>query len=388
MKEKLKKMTNEQLKARQEELKGIGENPENRSADELEQLAEERTAIDEELAERRAAAAREQLRRDTVAGMVGANVLARQPAAEQRELGADSPEYRNAWLKKMAVRDGVALFGELSETENRAYTHTTANTGAVVPTAIMNRIVELVESEYPMYNDAAKSAMVSGFQIPRHTAIAAGDAAATNEGAANSDEQDTFDYLPLSGVEIKKHIVISRKMKWQSISAFEDWVVSHIAERIGVAKETRILSQLADATYGIAAANIGTGVEATDANIRAYLAKVRGTGAKVLYANAYTIWNILAGINDGAGNKAFIPSPQADPVTKGVVYGYTVKEDNNLSNKVIYAGAPSKILANNFEDLFINRAMDPKTFEDIIAGYSLFDAGLENPLSFVKVTFQ
>jgi HK97 family phage major capsid protein len=239
-----------------------------------------------------------------------------------------------------------------------------------------------------MYNDAAKSAMVSGFQIPRHTAIAAGDAAAVNEGAANSDEQDTFDYLPLSGVEIKKHIVISRKMKWQSISAFEDWVVSHIAERIGVAKETRILAQLADATYGIAAANIGTGVEATDANIRAWLAKVRGTGAKVLYANAYTIWNILAGINDGAGNKAFIPSPQADPVTKGVVYGYTVKEDNNLSNKVIYAGAPGKILANDFESLFINRAMDPKTFEDIIAGYSLFDAGLENPLSFVKVTFQ
>lgn len=388
MKEKLKKMTVAELQARQKELKDIGENPETRSADELEQLAEERTAIDEELAERRAAAAREQLRRDTVAGTVGLNVLASMPAAEQRELGADSAEYRSAWLKKMAVRDGVALFGELTEAESRAYTHTTANTGAVVPTAVMNRIIELVESEYPMYNDAAKSAMVSGFQIPRHTAIAAGDAAATNEGVANSDEQDTFDYLPLSGVEIKKHIVISRKMKWQSISAFEDWVVSHIAERIGVAKETRILSQLADATYGIAAANIGTGVEATDANIRAWLAKVRGTGAKVLYANAYTIWNILAGINDGAGNKAFIPSPQADPVTKGVVYGYTVKEDNNLSNKVIYAGAPGKILANDFEALFINRAMDPKTFEDIIAGYSLFDAGLENPLSFVKVTFQ
>jgi HK97 family phage major capsid protein len=388
MKEKLKKMTVAELQARQKELKAIGDNPENRSAEELEQLAEERTAIDEELAERRAAAARDQLRRDIIAGTAGLNVLATQPAAEQRDLGADSPEYRSAWLKKMAVRDGVALFGELTEAESRAYTHTTANTGAVVPTAVMNRIIELVESEYPMYNDAAKSAMVSGFQIPRHTAIAAGDAAAVNEGAANSDEQDTFDYLPLSGVEIKKHIVISRKMKWQSISAFEDWIVGHIAERIGVAKETRILSQLADATYGIAAANIGTGVEATDANIRAWLAKVRGTGAKVLYANAYTIWNIIAGINDGAGNKAFIPSPQADPVTKGVVYGYTVKEDNNLADKVIYAGAPSKILANNFEDLFINRAMDPKTFEDIVAGYSLFDAGLENPLGFVKVTFQ
>jgi HK97 family phage major capsid protein len=390
MKEKLKKMTNAELITRRDELKAIGENPESRSVEELEQLAEERNLIEEELTERRAAAARDQLRRDGIAaGSIGTNVLARQPEpAQQRNYGPDSAEYRTAWLKKMAVRDGVALFGELNEEETRAYTHTTANTGAVVPTAVMNRIVELVESEYPMYNDASKSAMVQGFQIPRHTAIAAGDAAATNEGAANSDEQDTFDYLPLAGVEIKKHIVISRKMKWQSISAFEDWIVTHIAERIGVAKEARILSQLGDATYGIAAANVATGVEATDANIRAKLGLVRGTGAKVLYANAYTIWNILAGINDGAGNKAFIPSPQADPVTKGVVYGYTVKEDNNLANKVIYAGAPSKILANNFEDLFINRAMDPKTFEDIVAGYSLFDAGLENPLAFVKVTFQ
>lgn len=390
MKEKLKKMTNAELITRRDELKAIGENPESRSVEELEQLAEERNLIEEELTERRAAAARDQLRRDGIAaGSIGTNVLARQPEPEQqRNYGPDSAEYRNAWLKKMAVRDGVALFGELNEEETRAYTHTTANTGAVVPTAVMNRIVELVESQYPMYNDASKDSMVQGFGIPRHTAIAAGDAAATNEGAANSDEQDSFDLLPLAGVEIKKHIVISRKMKWQSIQAFEDWMVRHIAERIGVAKETRILSQLGDATYGIAAANIGTGVEATDANIRTYLGKVRGTGAKVLYANAYTIWNILAGINDGAGNKAFIPSPQADPVTKGVVYGYTVKEDNNLANKVIYAGAPSLILANNFEELFINRAMDPKTFEDIVAGYSLFDAGLENPLGFVKVTFQ
>ena len=389
MKEKLKKMTNAELKSRLEELRSIGENPETRSAEELEQLAEERKAIDEIMTERRAEAAREQLRRDNVAGgVIGSNLLDKKPAEEKRNYGPDSPEYRSAWLKTMAVRDGVHLLGELTAEERTTYTHTTANTGAVVPTATMNRIIELVESNYPIYNDASKSAMTQGFQIPRHTEIAAGDAAAVSEGAANNDEQDSFDYLPLAGVEIKKHVVISRKMKWQSIDAFEDWIVGHIAERIGVAKETRILAQLVDATYGIDSNNIATGVEATDANIRAKLGLVRGTGAKVLYANAYTIWNILAGINDGAGNKAFIPSPQADPVTKGVVYGYTVKEDNNLANKVILAGAPSKILANNFEDLYINRGVEPRTLEEIITGYSLFDAGLENPLAFVKVTFQ
>lgn len=391
MKEKLKKMSVAELQARAAELQGIGKNPENRTAEELEALAEERTAIDEELNERRAQAASEQLTRDQVAaGTVPAALVARMTtaAAEQRTYDANSPEYRRAWLKNLAVRDGVSLFGEMTEEEKRAFTFTTANTGAVVPTEVMNRIIELVESTYPMYADAEKSNMTSGFQIPRHTAIVAGDAAATNEGVANADEQDTFDYLPLSGVEIKKHLVISRKMKWQSIDAFQDWVEKHIAERIGVAKEARILAQLNDATYGIAAANIATDVECTDANIRAKLALIKGMGAKVVYANAYTIWNLLAGINDGAGNKAFIPSPQADPVTQGVIYGCTVKLDDNLANKVAYIGIPKKILANNFEELFMNHAMDPKTFEDIVAGYSLFDAGLENPLSFVKVTFQ
>jgi len=165
-------------------------------------------------------------------------------------------------------------------------------------------------------------------------------------------------------------------------------VVTHLAERIGVAKEARILSQLNDATYGIAAGNIASGVEATDANIRAKLGLIKGKGQKVVYANNFTIWNILAGVNDGAGHKAFIPSPMADPVTQGVMYGCIVKLDDNLADKVIYAGIPSKILANNFEELFIQRSIHPKTFVETVAGYSLFDAGLENPNSFVKVTFQ
>ena len=390
MKEKLKKMTNDQLKQRVEELRGIADNPESRSAEELEQLAEERQMIDEILNERRAEAAREQLRRDNVASGQIVSVPVGSAPQEQRTAvpGVDSPEYRNAWLKNMASSLGINQFGEMTQEERTAFVHTTANTDDLVPTSIMNRIIELVDSEYPILNDATPSAMVQGFGIPRHKSIEQGDAASTSEGVANDDEEDDFDLLPLSGVEIKKHLDRSRKMKWQSISAFEDWIVTHIADRIGVAKEGIILSKLVDATYGIAAANIGTGVEASDANIRAWSAKIKGKGQRVVYANAYTIWNILAGINDGAGHKAFIPSPMADPITQGVMYGCIVKLDDNLADKVMLAGIPKKILANNFEELFIQRAIHPKTFVETIAGYSLFDAGLEDPRAFVKVTFQ
>ena len=141
MKEKLKKMTNDQLKQRVEELRDIADNPENRSAEELEQLAEERQLIDEVLTERRAEAAREQLRRDNVAGgVVGSNLMASKPVMENRKTyGPDSPEYRSAWLKNMAVREGVHLLGEMNAEEREAWTHTTANTTAVVPTVTMNR---------------------------------------------------------------------------------------------------------------------------------------------------------------------------------------------------------------------------------------------------------
>ena len=56
-------------------------------------------------------------------------------------------------------------------------------------------------------------------------------------------------------MEIKKHIVLTRKMEIQSLSAFEDWLVTHLAARIRVAKERHILSRLDNETYGIATEN-------------------------------------------------------------------------------------------------------------------------------------
>ena len=161
-------------------------------------------------------------------------------ATEVKNYGADSVEYRNAYLKNLAVdKEGRSIFGEMTKEERGAFTFTTANTGNVVPTLIMDRIVEFVSSMAPMYDDATKTAIAEGFRLARHTAITQGDAATTLEGIANDDETDTFDYIPLAGVEIKKHANVTRKMRFQSIGAFEDWLVSHIALRILAAKDKR-----------------------------------------------------------------------------------------------------------------------------------------------------
>jgi HK97 family phage major capsid protein len=306
---------------------------------------------------------------------------------EDKKYNVSSVEYKNAWLKNMAVVADQYKLGKLTEDEQNAYTMTTANSGALVPTEIQDRIIELVESMAPMYDDATKSSLEKGFGVPRHKAINAGDAAATNEGVANSDEEDEFDLLSLDGVELKKHINISSKMSFTSIDAFEDWVVKHLADRIAVAKETRIRAQLDDTTYGIAAANVLTNQTYEDATIRSIFAKIKGMGAKAIYANNATIWNGLFGIKDGQDNNLFIPDATGDPVVQGRIYGALVKQDENIADNVAYIGVPSKILANDFVKLLVAEDTSASSFVKTIGALSIFDAGLENPLSFVKVTF-
>lgn len=380
-------MTIEQIEARLAEIRKAIETA---NADEIEALSKEVDQLVEERDRIRAAeAAKKELRSKVATGAAG---TAPAPVVtEAAAKGADSEEYRRAWLKNMATfsEDGATyrLLGELSKEEREAFTFTTANTGSVVPTVVLNRIVELVQSMAPMYEDATKSGMTQGFSVPRHTAITQGDAAVTSEGVANDDEADTFNVLTLTGVEIKKHVKVTRKMQWQSIAAFEDWLVAHISKRIAVAKETRILAQLNDTTPGIASGN-KIARTYTDAAVREALALITEQGSKVWYANSKTIYNGLAGIKDNNGRPLFLESTVSDdPKVRGRIYGGIVKEDANIPDNVVYVGVPRSILANDFEALFIGRQTDMTTFVTTIGGYSLFDAGLENPTAFVKITF-
>ena len=380
-------MTIQEIEARLAEIRKLIESA---SAEEIESLSAE---VDGLVAEREALKAAEE-KRAAIRSMVASSSTSAAPVIPEarKEYSADSEEYRRAWLKSMAVfrsQDGteLKLLGDMTAEEREAFTFTTANTTSVVPTVVQNRIIELVRSMAPLYDDATKSGMTQGFSVPRHTAITQGDAATTSEGVANDDEIDTFSALTLTGVEIKKHVKITRKMQWQSITAFEDWLVQHISKRIAVAKDSYIITQLNDTTPGIASGNKISRTY-TDNAIREALGLLTESGQVVWYASAKTIYNGLAGIKDNNGRPLFLESTVTDdPKVKGRIYGGIVKEDANIPDNVVYVGVPRSILANDFEALFIGRSTDMTTFVTTIGGYSLFDAGLENPTAFVKITF-
>ena len=363
---------------------------------EFDQLEERRKAIKTE------AETRKQLADKIAKGEAGTEVrkfdnMEGKKMENEKRYNAKSPEYRTAWLKNIAVRnDGTKIFGEWNEEEKRAFMFTTENTGAVVPTDIKNKIIDLVDSEAPMLADAEMSNMIRGFGVPRLKSIAAGDAKGVAEGTANEDEEDVFDLLTLDGVEIKKHVVITRKMQFQSIDAFESWLVAHLGKRIRVAKERLILARLdgtapeggsKEDSAKIDAGNVLTAQKYTDEAIRGIFAKLHPAGERVVYANNNTIWAKLVGIVDGDNRKLFVPDSMGDPTVQGRIYGAQVKADPNLADNVIYVGVKGQILANNFDDLFVFSTIEPKTANTITTGYSLFDAGLQDPKGFVKATF-
>lgn len=376
-------MTIEELRSRAAEIRTAVTAPD---AD-LDALDTEATAISERIAQYDAETRRRQIA-EKVANGEGTVIrkFSDSTLTEERSFDIGSPEYRTAWLKKIAIDErGNKLFGELNEVESRAYTFLTTNSSAVVPKDTLNKIVELVRSEAPMLADATPSFFTRGFGVPRHKAIDAGDAKAVSEGEANDDEQDTFDLLPLDGVEIKKSITMSKKMQIQSLDAFEQWLVQHLADRIRVAKEKQILTRLDNTSTGIAETNKITG-KLSDDEVRKIFSLIKADGAKAFYANSSMIWNVLAGLTDSEGRKLFIPNSMSDPIVAGRIYGAAIKQDNNIADNTLYAGVAKSILSNDFDELEIVPQIENKTLKRIFTAYSLYDAGLEDPEAMVKYT--
>lgn len=376
-------MTMEQIESRVAEIQSKIDNA---TAEEISAFTEEMQKLNERKAQLKdIAEKRSQLKANVQAFGVQVKTPFTCATSSEERLDASSKEYRNAWVKRIARdADNRPIFGEMTDTEKRAFTFTTENTGDVVPTEIINRIVDLTDNDSPLYDDAMKSNFKNGFIIPRLTEITAGDAKVVNEGEANDDEQDEFDSLEITSVEIKKHIVLTRKMEFQSIDAFLDWLVNHLASRIRVAKENYILTQLGKTSTGIATTNTLQASALTDAEIRKAMSMLRGSGERVLYANQGFIWNTLAGLEDSSGNKLFIPSPRVDPVVEGSVYGTIVKRDSNIPDNTMYIGYPKKLDFNEFIPFDITPQIESKTLNRIFVGYSLCGAGLEDPLAFVK----
>ena len=188
---------------------------------------------------------------------------------------------------------------------------------------------------------------------------------------------------------------MTRRMEFQSIDSFADWLVGDLSKRIMVAKEKVIIARLDDekpsastaknSAVAIDANNVLTDKAYSEKTIREARGLIDENGKVVIYANNYTIWNGLAGIQDSIGRPMF--QDATSDAYAGVLYGAKVKEDCNLEDDVAYFGVVGSLKCNDFAPLEVFPAIEPKTANRIFTGTEIFDAGLENPKAWVKVNF-
>ena len=340
-------LNGEQLQARKDELLTEMQTPETRDAmsvEDLENRQVEIMAIDEEIENRRQAAAEEAEQAEKVAEMRGEPVI--KIKEEKNMYDIQSKEYRDLWLRN--------LQGNLDETEQRDYSASSSN---AVPTMVADKFFEKMKKLAPMLSEITLMQVAGNLKfVTEGTRNAASKHTENVDGSAAAD---TTVSVTLGGFEFMKLIKISRTAKLMSIDAFENWIVEMLAGDIARAIDDYIIN---DATNGIAALTWTSNVNQIVATNYSYgdvcslislLPAAYDAEAKFL-TNKKTLYTQIAQIVDSAGNPIFVP----DTVNGigGRLMGFPVIVDDYVETTVstVFLGKFTDVVGNLSEGIHVD----------------------------------
>lgn len=299
------------------------------------------------------------------------------PIVEERNMekvyDATSKEYRNAFLKNL-----MGL--ELTDEERTAYTHTTANTSAVIPTTMLNEIWDKIEAHHSILGDIRIFKTGTVLEIPVRTSIDAGDAKVVNENAANDDEKNTFTKVTLSGKDFAKDVEISYALGTMSIDGFEAYLINEIADRMAHALAEDTFAQIKSDM------NEDNAIEAetlTWAEVTRLFSLVENAGTLTVYAKRSTIYKHLAGMTDSTGRPIFQPSAQAG--VEGHLLGAAVKVDDGAGDDMLFVGDGQKVAMNMIQDIMVEKDKDIKKHVHIYSGYCRAESKLVMDKAFASL---
>lgn len=275
--------SNEQLTARLEELRAIGENPGERTTEELETLAQERAAIDAELSKRRAAAARDALRRQQVAaGGAGVHPIETLGGQDQRGEQSDAEararqfaETRRNTLPANEVRSLLVSSGTVA-------TPTGVSGINDMPGRGVSSILNLV-TVVPCVGMGSNKVAYLAADVP--------EAGEQTEGSAVASKEGTFGYVTINPTNIGCYAQISKQAKKQSPLEYQGKVnamalKSLRKKAVGLIVDKLKASNLVSTVAATVASNKGTIDEKTlRAIVLAYGGDEDVVGGAVLFLN-------------------------------------------------------------------------------------------------------
>lgn len=318
---------------------------------------------------------RQQLRANIAAGNVTGTIIEEhqeEKKMENRTFTLASEEYRSAFLRHLRRED-------MSEIEQRAFTFLTTNTTAPLPTVMQNRIIDLIGEAHPIVADVYRMDSGSVITIPVAKSIDA-DAGQSAEGAASNELQVTFDDVTLSGDDYTANVNMSYKMAHMAIPAFEDYIVTQIAARLGAVIAAGIVANI---KAGMAASNkVATGVSYT--NICAGFGELKRVGSVVVYGTRKGVYNKLVGMVDS--NKRPIFQQAITEGAAGALLGATIKFEDAIGDDELLIGDPKKYLQNVVAPVIIETDKNLGNHTFVYSGYTCQQGTLTDDKAFALVS--
>ena len=366
-------MTLEEMQAR---LAAINNELETATGERLAELeTEARSLMDNISAITQEAQRRQQLRTSIAAGLTPAQVVEQNGTNPQHQGGsydASSPEYRSAFLKH--------LRGEsMTNAELRAFTFLTANTTAVLPTVMQNRIIDLISEAHPIVADVYPLRSGTAITIPVAKSVKS-DADVTEEGAAAAELEIEMGEVTLSGEDYTANVKMSYKMQYMAIDAFEDYLVTQISERLGAQLAAGIIAKIKATIH--ADNKIATGV--TYEGVCAGFGELKRVGTVVVYGTRKGVYNKLIGMVDDNGRPIFQQVITAGAA--GALLGAVIKFEDAVGDTELLIGDPKKFVQNEVAPVIIENAKDLENHKVVFSGYTCQEGALTDDKAFAIVS--
>lgn len=359
---------NTRLAAIQEELETATGEQLTALENEVEQLTAERQQLQNE------AQTRQQLRTNIANGLIGQTIETHEEEThmEERIFTLESEEYRSAFLRNLRGED-------MSDVERRAFTFLTTNTSAPLPTVMQNRIIDLIGEAHPIVADVYRMDSGSAISIPVAKTIAA-DAGKSGEGEAANELEIKMENVDLSGDDYTANVEMSYKMAAMAIPAFEDYLITKIAERLGAKLAAGIVENI---KAGIAEANkVASGV--SYANLCAGFGELKRVGQVIVYGTRKGVYNKLVGMVDQ--NKRPIFQQPITASAAGALLGATIKFEDAIGDNELLIGDPNKYLQNVVAPVVIESDKDLRNHKYIYSGYTCQEGTLTDDKAFALVS--
>lgn len=356
--------------------------------EDVERAAEEKKNLLARKAELEQLEQRKSIALGLAAGVVTGTVLDTRGAltADPQDVRA-TPEYRNAFFKRMLGR-------ALTEVEERAYSSATGSAAAAIPTQTADILFDKMVKIAPMLGEITLLRVAGNVKFVTEGVRNA--AARHTENAAATAAADTTASVELGGFEYIKLIQISKTVSSMSIPAFENWLVTLLAEDLAVAIENDIINSdgssapkgveyAATWTAATNAIDYDTGVTYDNIVDLIGLLPARYDANAKFLMNKKFLYGSIAKIKDDNKNPILVKD-----VVNGLqlrIMGYPVLISDKVANGVAYLGDFRKIVGNLPMDIEI-AASDQAGFvsaSTYYRGLAIFDCDISLADAFVKL---